>query len=839
MDDENSDSKASLRKKAEDLAASKKTEGHPISAADNDALLHELEVHQIELEIQNQELRRAQQQLQLSRDRYSDLFEFAPVGYFTLDRHLHIVEANLTGSRLLDVKRRVLHGKRFSGFVAKEHQDALYQFFRAGADKGRRICKVEMIRPDGTRFVAELRILEKSDAEDYAVYRVAIYDITERRRAEEALEQNERRFRALTEKSGEFTGILDDKGNIVHAIIGETSKLLYNPQDLIGRNAFELVHPEDVPGASELFQDIARRPKGVGEIVIRVRAKDGTWRWMSFVGTNLLEESFVDGIVINGRDITDKKKDEEELRQSRQDLARAQEIGQIGSWHLDIRRNILTWSEEHYRIFGVAKGTPLCYETFLDIVHPDDRVYVAKQWEAAMRGEPYDIEFRIVTNDQVKWLRGKAFVQFEDEGKPLSAIGIAQNITDRKKMEEKLRQSNDELELRVQERTRELSNAVHSLEEHSHQLRRMSAELTIAEQRERRRLAQILHDGLQQILVGAILQLEFIAGNKGMTDDMVRLRDILDEAIDTSRSLAVELSPPILLRNDLCAALNWLADLMQEKYGLEVSMTVCESRQPLDQEVLFLIFQAARELLLNVIKHAGVRKAHMELKRRDGQILLIVEDKGVGFNPALLDTKRGGSRGFGLFSLRERLSLLGGKLEIDSAPGRGSRFELVAPVSVIKKETDRLSVVRKPSLEEDVFDGLQSAKVDSDIQIRIMLVDDHAVVRQGVANLMRRESDFEIVGQAADGKSAVELVGEIRPDVVLMDINMPVMDGIEATRIIHERFEGIRIVGFSVYEEESQKAAIIDAGAVAYWTKRQPLKGLIETIRACVREVPS
>ena len=165
-----------------------------------------------------------------------------------------------------------------------------------------------MIRPDGTRFVAELRILEKSDAEDYAVYRVAISDITERRRAEEALEQNERRFRALTEKSGEFTGILDDKGNIVHAIIGETSKLLYNPQDLIGRNAFELVHPEDVPGASELFQDIARRPKGVGEIVIRVRAKDGTWRWMSFVGTNLLEESFVDGIVINGRDITDKKK---------------------------------------------------------------------------------------------------------------------------------------------------------------------------------------------------------------------------------------------------------------------------------------------------------------------------------------------------------------------------------------------------------------------------------------------------------------------------------------------------------------------------------------------------
>jgi len=132
---------------------------------------------------------------------------------------------------------------------------------------------------------------------------------------------------------------------------------------------------------------------------------------------------------------------EASLLESRHDLDRAQEVGSIGSWRLDIRINLLTWSDENYRIFGISKGTPLTYETFLSSIHPDDRHYVDTQWNAGLRGEPYDIEHRLLINDQVKWVREKAYLEFEKDGTLIGGYGITQDITDRKQAEIALQES--------------------------------------------------------------------------------------------------------------------------------------------------------------------------------------------------------------------------------------------------------------------------------------------------------------------------------------------------------------------------------------------------------------
>jgi PAS domain S-box-containing protein len=142
-----------------------------------------------------------------------------------------------------------------------------------------------------------------------------------------------------------------------------------------------------------------------------------------------------DYVNVYGLDITNLKKAEKELRESRNDLAHAQEVGHIGSWRLDIQKNELLWSDENHRIFGIPRGTPLTYEIFLERAHPDDREYVHRKWTAALNGEPYDIEHRIMVDGVIKWVREKAALEFDDKGVLKGGFGITQDITQKKQVE--------------------------------------------------------------------------------------------------------------------------------------------------------------------------------------------------------------------------------------------------------------------------------------------------------------------------------------------------------------------------------------------------------------------
>jgi PAS domain S-box-containing protein len=215
------------------------------------------------------------------------------------------------------------------------------------------------------------------------------------------------------------------------------------------------------------------------------------------------------------------------------------------------------------------------------------------------------------------------------------------------------------------------------------QLRRLAQELTLAEHRERQRLAQILHDHLQQLLVAAKLHCTPL---RNSSDEVVcraasEVSDLIREALAASRSLTAELSPPILCESGLVGALQWLARWMREKHGLEVQVTFDDQPACLPQDVLILLFQAVRELLFNVTKHAKVDTARVRIGRDDDQIRIVVADKGVGFDPSTVLGESPLSSGFGLLSVRERLSHLGGRLEIDSAPGQGCQFTLWVPVT--------------------------------------------------------------------------------------------------------------------------------------------------------------
>jgi CheY-like chemotaxis protein len=244
-----------------------------------------------------------------------------------------------------------------------------------------------------------------------------------------------------------------------------------------------------------------------------------------------------------------------------------------------------------------------------------------------------------------------------------------------------------------------------------------------------------------------------------------------------------------------------------------------------------LLFESVRELLFNVVKHARTGSANVNLRRVDSHLQVTVSDQGAGFDMSIAGEEREG-KGFGLFAMRERMGFMGGTLQTQSTPGQGSRFVLSVPFAPTEKIEPQSQGIFVPPEAHCIP---SSVYPDPGKKIRVMLVDDHAVVRQGMANLLGDEPDIVVVGEAADGQEAVEIAARLLPDVILMDMSMPKLNGVEATRIIHNDWPAIRIIGLSMFEEADRAQAMRDAGAVHYLTKSGPAEELIKIIRTSVR----
>ncbi len=416
--------------------------------------------------------------------------------------------------------------------------------------------------------------------------------------------------------------------------------------------------------------------------------------------------------------------------------------------------------------------------------------------------------------------------------------------------EKALRQAKAELEKRVKERTAELTRSVsemrleaatrtraeeklretnEELERLAFLLRRLVGELGLAEQRERRRLAQVLHDDLQQLLVGARYQVEIVKLKAGeeAREEVARAEELLAQSLEVSRSFTSELNPPALSEGSLISALGWLVRWMSQTHGLSVRLKVAEDTPPAANDITVLLFQAVRELLLNVVKHAGVKSAGLEVSFSSGELRILVSDRGSGFDPTHLD-KKAVAGGFGLFNIRERLSLLGGKMEIRSAPGKGSVFSLSVPL-----DGSRESSAGNPERRPDAEKKGEPSPAEGAPVIRVLITDDHRIARRGLAELLSQEPGIEVVGEADSGEAALDLAGKLRPDVVLMDMQMPGMGGIEATRALRASRPEICVIALSMYDEREFADVMREAGASGSVSKGGSPRALADAIRAC------
>jgi len=466
------------------------------------------------------------------------------------------------------------------------------------------------------------------------------------------------------------------------------------------------------------------------------------------------------------------------------------------------------------------------------VFYEDDKASVLNELNECVKnpGKVCHWEFRKVRKDgTLLWVKETVRMVCDAHGNPTALI-VCEDITDRKRAEgeqqhsaARLQQLNDSLEAQVKDRTAALLTK-------QQQLRALASELSRAEERERKRLSTDLHDNLAQILALSKMKLGAMAKNLKMEGSSTKLQDLnalLDEALNYTRTLMSDLRPTLMGDDhDLRAAIAWVIEKMQ-RHGLSVTIQDDGELKLLDEEVLTVTYRSIQELLYNVLKHAQTNEATVALRRSGKCLEAAVVDRGVGFDAFTMHapSKEGC---FGLFSIRERVELLGGRLEVTSVANQGSCVRLILPLIT---ETASTCLLGDP--QEDQFPKGPKATVQEAVgsKTRVMLADDHRMMREGLRSILEGQPDLVVVAEAEDGRSAVDVASIYRPDVIIMDVNMPRLSGVEATRLIKAEQPHITIIGLSVYEDEKTASAMREAGAAAYLTKGGSFEALCTTIR--------
>lgn len=464
-------------------------------------------------------------------------------------------------------------------------------------------------------------------------------------------------FRRIVETTNEGVVVVDTAGVIFYMNARMAGMLGCTQEEALGRPCWDFAFDR-----ARMEDELRPLLSGTDAVLdVQLRRSDGSRR-DALISVNGLSDAAGGhvGALAMVVDVTERRQVEAALRRSQAQLAEAQRLSHVGSWEWDVVANTLEWSDEHYDLFGVSRGSfEPTIEGAIDVIHPASRDQVRRSLEQALVDKrPFEQEYEVVRPDGTRrTMHAFGRVVVDERGRAVRVFGTAQDISERIAVKARLREYGD--------RTQALARQLMSNQE-----------------AERRHLARELHDELGQIL--AAIGVRLFAARKATGEAVeVQLGEaaaLVEEAGKKIRSMALELRPAMLDALGLRPALEWLAERFHQKAHLRVQFEASMLERPLPPEISIACFRVVQEALTNVVRHARTADAWVRLVQTRDSLELSVRDEGAGFDLAGVQARSTAASAFGLLGMSERVQLVGGTFNVDSGAERGTRIEATFPL---------------------------------------------------------------------------------------------------------------------------------------------------------------
>jgi PAS domain S-box-containing protein len=609
------------------------------ASEDMQAKIEELQAAEEEIAEQNRQLRRAREQIEAEKHRYWELFEFAPCGYLTTDQNGVIIEANQTASVLFNERRTMLVGCLITALASKKARKSFRSVLEAllGKETSREF-EAALLR-DGEEFQAIVKV-ERDETDGSTYYRWLIQDISDRKNAELALQNNERFSRSIIESSGDCIKILDLAGNLL--FLNKKGKELLEMED-----DSCLDHPWlqfwDEASRTALEPEVeTAKAGGIGRYQGECPTARGTVKWWDVQISPITDaHGNVERLLVISRDITAQKLADERLLRKESFFRSLTENAQDLVTVLRLDGTIVYESPACERILGFRPEERIGHNC-LDYIHPEDRPAIEEIFAttASNGGSAGAVQYRYThkSGDYV-YLEVIGRLSTDEDGEPI-IIANKRDISERKRREEQYRQ--------------------------------LAARLLNLQDEERRRLARELHDDTAQNL--ALLNINLASIKHLLHPDQEKSLAILNQSstllqqcLKDVRTMSYVLHPPSLDDRGLVSALQWLLYGFSERSEIDIDFDHDDDLGRLPSDIELALYRVVQEALSNIHRHSGSNAAHVSLKRAANQIEIVIKDEGHGIPKHIVDAAGGfHSSGVGIPGMRERLRLLGGNLDIHS-----------------------------------------------------------------------------------------------------------------------------------------------------------------------------